>query len=80
MTAWLHEDSGAHGRLPVHCAFQTACFAVLPVAYDGTSTWLRGADHGPLAMTELLANPRNMTPDFPAARLVYQLMAYLTRN
>ena len=29
---------------------------IIPVAYDGTSTWLKGADKGPAAILEASAN------------------------
>lgn len=33
-----------------------AKIVVLPVPYDGTSTWIKGADHGPAAILEASAN------------------------
>ena len=36
--------------------YETAAIAVLPVPYDGTSTWLKGADKGPEAILEASAN------------------------
>lgn len=56
MTIKTHQDPGAFGGLTECCDRETARFAVLPVAYDGTSTWLKGADRGPLAMLEASAN------------------------
>lgn len=35
---------------------QTAKVVILPVPYDGTSTWLKGADKGPQAILEASAN------------------------
>ena len=32
--------------------YETAEIAILPVPYDGTSTWLKGADKGPRAILE----------------------------
>jgi agmatinase len=29
---------------------------IIPVAYDGTSTWIKGADKGPTAIIEASAN------------------------
>ena len=37
-------------------AYETAEIVVLPVPYDGTSTWLKGADKGPNAILEASAN------------------------
>ncbi len=45
------------GDLPDELAdFERAAVAVLPVPYDGTSTWRKGADHGPQAILEASAN------------------------
>jgi agmatinase len=46
----IHSDPGAFGGLPEAPGFDTARFAVLPIPYDGTSTWLKGADRGPQAI------------------------------
>ncbi|TVR74611.1 MAG: agmatinase [Marinilabiliales bacterium] len=35
---------------------QTAAIVILPVPYDGTSTWIKGADKGPQAINEASAN------------------------
>lgn len=35
---------------------EKAGIAIIPVAYDGTSTWMKGADKGPAAMIEASAN------------------------
>jgi agmatinase len=56
VTIKTNQDPGAFGGLTECCDRETARFAVLPVAYDGTSTWLKGADRGPLAMLEASAN------------------------
>ena len=56
MTIPLHEDPGAFGGLPDTPDFATARFAVLPIPYDGTSTWLKGADRGPAALLAASAN------------------------
>lgn len=56
MSIRLHDDPGAFGGLPEECAFQDARFAVMPIPYDGTSTWLKGADRGPQAILDASAN------------------------
>lgn len=38
------------------CQFETAKVVVLPVPYDGTSTWVKGSDKGPAALLEASAN------------------------
>lgn len=35
---------------------QSAPIVIIPVAYDGTSTWMKGADQGPAAIIEASAN------------------------
>jgi agmatinase len=35
---------------------ETAGIVIVPVAYDGTSTWMKGADKGPAAILEASAN------------------------
>ena len=35
---------------------QTAQIVLLPVPYDGTSTWIKGADRGPAAILEVSYN------------------------
>jgi len=50
-------EPGAYGALPEEfCRYSTASIAVLPVPYDGTSTWMKGADRGPQALLEASAN------------------------
>jgi len=45
------------GCLPQeYSAPQSARVAIVPVPYDGTSTWLKGADKGPQAIIEASAN------------------------
>ncbi|MBM4130689.1 agmatinase [bacterium] len=56
MTRDLHEDPGAFGGLPEAPAYDGARFAVLPIPYDGTSTWQKGADKGPAALLAASAN------------------------
>lgn len=56
MTRDLHEDPGAFGGLPEAPVYDGARFAVLPIPYDGTSTWQKGADRGPAALLAASAN------------------------
>jgi agmatinase len=45
------------GYLPEeHSNPEDAAIVIIPVAYDGTSTWLKGADNGPTAILEASAN------------------------
>lgn len=45
------------GYLPdEYCSIDGAAVAILPVPYDGTSTWIKGADKGPQAIIEASAN------------------------
>lgn len=45
------------GDLPdEHSALENAEVVIIPVPYDGTSTWLKGADKGPEAIIEASAN------------------------
>ena len=39
-----------------YCEPENAGIVIIPVAYDGTSTWIKGADKGPAAMIEASAN------------------------
>jgi agmatinase len=41
---------------PEYSALQSAKIVIIPVPYDGTSTWLKGADKGPAAIIEASAN------------------------
>jgi len=50
MSVSLHEDPGAFGGLESAFSYEEAKFAVLPLPYDGTSTWLKGAARGPEAI------------------------------
>ena len=46
-----------YGDLPKrYTDFETAKVVIVPVPYDGTSTWLKGADKGPQALLEASAN------------------------
>jgi agmatinase len=45
------------GDLPAEYSnLQTAKVVIIPVPYDGTSTWIKGADKGPAAIIEASAN------------------------
>jgi len=49
-------DPGAFGALPeVFSRYDTASIAILPVPYDGTSTWMKGAHRGPQALLDASA-------------------------
>lgn len=41
---------------PIFTAYDTAGIVLLPVPYDGTSTWMKGADRGPDALLEASYN------------------------
>lgn len=46
-----------YGGVPEeYCKYDTSPIVVVPVAYDGTSTWGKGADQGPAALLEASAN------------------------
>jgi len=46
-----------YGDLPKkYTEFETSKVVIVPVPYDGTSTWLKGADKGPAALLEASAN------------------------
>ena len=52
-----HIHPGAFGALPEEfCDYKTASIAVLPVPYDGTSTWMIGSNRGPKALLDASAN------------------------
>jgi len=45
------------GAIPrQYCGPQDAGIVVIPVAYDGTSTWIKGADKGPAAIIQASTN------------------------
>jgi agmatinase len=44
--------AGFGGLPPEYSAYANARYAILPVPYDQTSTWLRGAEKGPEALLE----------------------------
>jgi len=52
----LHERPGAFGGLDEPQSLEAARFVVLPIPYDGTSTWQKGADAGPGAVLAASAN------------------------
>ena len=53
----IRVEPGAYGALPEEfCRYETASIAILPVPYDVTSTWMKGADRGPQALLEASAN------------------------
>jgi len=46
-----------YGDLPKpFCEFETSKVVIVPVPYDGTSTWIKGADKGPKALLDASAN------------------------
>ena len=46
-----------YGDLPKEfTSFETSKVVILPVPYDGSSTWMKGADKGPEALLEASAN------------------------
>jgi agmatinase len=48
---------GAFGAVPKEfCRYETASIAILPVPYDGTSTWMKGSNRGPQAILDASAN------------------------
>ena len=48
---------GAFGAVPEEfCRYETASIAILPVPYDGTSTWMKGSSRGPEALLDASAN------------------------
>jgi len=50
-------NTGAFGALKDDfCRYETASIAILPVPYDGTSTWMKGASHGPEALLDASAH------------------------
>jgi agmatinase len=50
------QNNNYGGLEPEYARYQTADIAILPVPYDGTSTWIKGADRGPAAILEASAN------------------------
>ena len=50
------ENKNYGGLEPEFSNYENAQIVVLPVPYDGTSTWIKGADKGPDAILEASAN------------------------
>lgn len=51
------EEAINYGYLPSEYSYpETAGIVIIPVAYDGTSTWMKGADKGPDAIIEASTN------------------------
>ena len=51
------KDLGNFGSLgPEYSAQDDSAVVIIPVAYDGTSTWVKGADKGPAAIIEASAH------------------------
>ncbi|PIS03779.1 agmatinase, partial [Candidatus Peregrinibacteria bacterium CG10_big_fil_rev_8_21_14_0_10_44_7] len=51
------EDNINFGGLPPELSmYSNSRFVILPVPYDGTSTWIKGADKGPGAIIEASMN------------------------
>ena len=51
------QETGNFGYLPEkYCGLESSKVVIIPVPYDGTSTWLKGADKGPTAIIEASAN------------------------
>ena len=44
------------GIPPIYSAYDSAQIVILPVPFDATSTWIKGADKGPYAILEASAN------------------------
>ena len=50
-------DPGAYGAIiEEFCRYETASIAILPIPYDGTSTWMKGSHRGPQALLDASAN------------------------
>lgn len=56
MPGFLHDSPGAFGGIEPAPAYADARFVVLPLPYDGTSTWQKGAAKGPEAILAASAN------------------------
>ena len=44
------------GIPPIYSAYESSPVVILPVPFDATSTWIKGADKGPDAILEASAN------------------------
>ncbi|MFV9646916.1 MAG: agmatinase [Desulfobacterales bacterium] len=50
-------DPGGYGAIPEEfCQHKRASIAILPIPYDGTSTWMKGSNRGPQALLDASAN------------------------
>ena len=50
-------DPGAYGAIPEEfCQHERASIAILPIPYDGTSTWMKGSNRAPQALLDASAN------------------------
>ncbi|MBA3016773.1 MAG: agmatinase [Proteobacteria bacterium] len=48
---------GLYGCIPEEfCRYKEASIAILPIPYDGTSTWMKGSNLGPQALLDASAN------------------------
>jgi agmatinase len=48
---------GLYGCIPEEfCQYKEASIAILPIPYDGTSTWMKGSNLGPQALLDASAN------------------------
>ncbi|MBU4344635.1 MAG: agmatinase [Desulfobacteraceae bacterium] len=53
----LSVHPGAFGAVSEEfCRYEAASIAILPVPYDGTSTWMKGSNSGPQALLDASAN------------------------
>jgi agmatinase len=47
----------AYGAIPEEfCRYERASIAIMPIPYDGTSTWMKGSNRGPQALLDASAN------------------------
>lgn len=54
--AYLSMKKKSYGNLPSEYCKESSKIVILPVPYDETSTWIKGADKGPDAIIEASAN------------------------
>jgi len=52
----MTENTNFGGLSPEYCEYANSRIVVVPVPYDGTSTWVKGADKGPEAVIKASAN------------------------
>jgi len=68
-----------YGGLPKeYSAFANSQIVVIPVPYDGTSTWIKGADKGPEAL--LIASANMELYDIETDTEVYKNGIYTNAN